>query len=133
VYYGLKGEIKSGTSGAYLWAGTQAVTPGVFPDSGPVPSYYRIQQPCLLLGISAALSTAPGTTNTTTVLVRHTPFGGSIADTVFAVEFGPTDLAKNFYDGSLNLNTGDKIHVQLSYSGASTNTSSDLTVQVDMF
>jgi hypothetical protein len=32
VYYGLKGNLSSGTSAGFLWPGTQAVSAGVFPD-----------------------------------------------------------------------------------------------------
>ena len=133
VYYGLKGDIKSATTGAYLWPGTQEVKVNVFPDPGIIPAYYRIQQPCLLSGMSVGLNIAAGTGHTVTVLIRHTPVGGSIANTVFTVTFGATDLFQNFYDGSLTLNTGDKIHVQLSYTGGNANAAHDLTVQLDMF
>jgi hypothetical protein len=136
IYYGLKGDIKSGTSGGYLWPGTQAVSAGVFPDTGAVPAYYRVQQPCLISGLSLGANIAPGTGNTTTVLVRYTPaepVGATPINTPFTVTLNATDLYKNFYDGSVRLNTGDKIHVQLSYTGNNANNTHDLTVQIDTF
>jgi hypothetical protein len=76
---------------------------------------------------------APGTGNTLTVLVRYTPFGGTITDTVFTVTFGATDLVQNYYNASVRVNTGDRIHVQVSYTGGNANDAHDLAVQLDMF
>jgi hypothetical protein len=59
--------------------------------------------------------------------------GGTITDTLFTVTFGAADVVKNFYNGSVNLNTGDRIHLQLSYTGGNGNAAHDLTVQLDMF
>ena len=133
IYYGLKGDIKSGTSGGYLWPGTQAVSAGVFPDPGVNPAYYRVQQPTIISGLSVGLNSNAGTGNSVTILIQYTPYGGTIANTLFTVTLGATDLFKNFYDSSIRLNTGDKIHLQLSYTGANANTAHDLTVQVDTF
>jgi hypothetical protein len=133
VYYGLKGSIKDATTGGYLWPGTQEVKGNVFPDTGNPPAYYRIQQPTLISGLSAGLNIATSGTDTVTLLVRYTPVGGTITNTIFTVTFGAADLVKNFYDGSVNLNTGDRIHLQLSYTGGNGNTAHDLTVQLDMF
>jgi hypothetical protein len=138
IYYGLRGDIKSGTSGGYLWPGTQKVS-GDFPDSGAVPAYYRVQQPCLISGLSVGANSNAGTGHTTTVSVSYTPagqVGGTPTNTIFTVTLNATDLYKNFYEGSVRLNTGDKIHVQLSYTGGSGpngNNTHDLTVQVDTF
>jgi hypothetical protein len=133
VYYGLKGSIKDATTGGYLWPGTQEVKANVFPDTGTPAAYYRIQQPTILSGMSAGLNIAPGGTDTVTLLVRYTPVGGTITDTLFTVTFGAADVVKNFYNGSVNLNTGDRIHLQLSYTGGNGNAAHDLTVQLDMF
>ena len=118
-----------------MWPGTMAASSGAndFPDTGTPPAYYRIQQPALLVGMSAGLSGAPGTGNTLTVLVRHTPIGGTITDTPFTVTFGAADILKNFYNASLSLNTGDRIHVEVTYTGGNGNTAHDLTLQLDMF
>ena len=135
IYYGLRANISSGASGGYLWPGTMIASGGGsgFPDTGLPAAYYRIQQPTILAGMSAGLSIAPGGTETLTLLIRHTPFGGTITDTAFTLIFGGSDLDKNFYNASLSLNTGDKIHVELTYTGGNTNTAHDLTLQLDMF
>jgi len=116
IYYGLRGDLKNGTTGGYLWPGTMVAAGGSsgFPDTGTPEAYYRIQQPALILGLACRLSGAPGTGNTLTVLVRYTPFGGSITSTAFTVTFGATDLQQNYYNASLRVNTGDRIHIQLS-------------------
>jgi hypothetical protein len=133
LYYGLKGDIKNGLSAAYLWLGTQAISAGTFPDPGTPPAYYRIQQPAIISGISAGINIAPGTGNTLTLLIRYTPAGGSISDTVFTITFGATDLTKSFYNASQTLGVGDYLHVYLTYTGNNGNTAHDLTVQVDLF
>jgi len=99
IYYGLKGNISSGTNG-YLWPGTQAISAGTFPDSGIPAAYYRVQQPCILAGMSAALTTPPGTTNTVNLTVYSLPaaannataanYTGYISGTTLTVSTGPT-------------------------------------------
>jgi hypothetical protein len=131
LFYGLKGNIKNLTDG-YLWPGTQAVSNNNFPDSSTPPAFYRIQQPTILSGLSAALGIAPGAGNSLTVLVRYTPVGGTITDTLFTVTFGATDTAKSFYNASQNLNSGDKLHVYLS-GVAGNNATADLSLQLDLF
>jgi hypothetical protein len=135
VYYGLRGDLKNGTSGGYMWPGTMVAAAGGsgFPDTGTPAAYYRVQQPSILTGLSCGLSGAPGTGHTLTVLVRVTPNGGSIADTVFTTTFGATDLLHTFYSGSVNLAPGDRVHVQVTYTGGNGNDAHDLTVQLDMF
>jgi azurin len=135
IYYGLRGDLKNGTSGGYLWPGTMIAAGGGhgFPDTGTPQAYYRVQQPALISGLACGVSGVPGTGNTLTVLVRVTPVGGSITSTVFTVTFGAADTDKTFYDASYRVNTGDKIHIQVSYTGGNDNAAHDLTVQVDMF
>jgi hypothetical protein len=136
IYYGLRGDIKIGTSGGYLWPGTMNVASGNrgFPDTGSPPAFFRIQQPAILLGLAASLNIAAGSGNTVTLLVRYTPFStGTVDDTVFTVTFGATDLYKEFYNASLSLNTGDKIHIQVSYTGDTANNAHDIICQLDMF
>jgi hypothetical protein len=136
IYYGLKGDLKSGTAAGYLWPGTQKVSPD-FPDPGTPPgttaAYYRVQQPALISGISGSMSNPPGTGNSVTILVRVTPSGGTITNTPFTITFGATDLTLTFYDASYRVNTGDKIHAYLTYTGNNTNTAHDLTLQIDTF
>jgi hypothetical protein len=133
IYYGLKGDIKSASSGGYLWPGTQVVGAS-FPDTTSPPAYYRIQQPCLLSGLAAGLNSVAGTDNTVTILVRYTPIAtGTVTDTSFTVTFGASDTVQTFYNASLRLTTGDRLHVQLTYTGNNNNTAHDLTVQLDTF
>ena len=135
IYYGLRGTVKNGTSGGYLWPGTTISSSGSsgFPDTGIPEAYYRVQQPSIIVGLSSGLAIAPGTGNTLTVLVRYTPQGGSITSTAFTVTFGATDLVQNYYNASVSVNTGDRIHIQVSYTGGNANTAHDLAVQLDMF
>jgi hypothetical protein len=133
IYYGLKGNLDVATTTAYLWPGTQKVS-NDFPDTDTPPAYYRIQQPCLLSGLSAGLNIGAGGTDTVTVLVRYTPLStGVITNTPFTVTLTAGETNKEFYNASVRLNTGDRIHVQLLYTGGHGNDGHDLTVQVDMF
>jgi hypothetical protein len=136
LFYGLQGDLKTGGSpgGAYMWIGTQAATNNTFPDPSTPAAFYRAQQPFILSGITASMATAPGTGNTTTITVRRTPSGGSIADVSgYSLVFGATDTNKTFYSGSQTFGAGDLIHVLVSYTGGSANTSHDLNVQLDCF
>ena len=135
VYYGLRGNIKDGTNGTtvgYLWPGTQAVN-NLFPDTTTPPAYYRIQQPAILSGLYVALNTAPGTGNSVTILLKRTPYLGTIANTVFTVTISDTNTTGTFYNGSVDFNTADQLQVSLTYTGGNGNNAADLTVQVDMF
>ena len=131
IYYGLRGNIKDANAG-YLWPGTQAIS-NSFPDTTTPPAYYRVQQPMLITGLSVGVVTATTDTDTVTVSVRYTPLGGSLSNTPFTVTLVAGEKFKNFYDASLRLNTGDYLHVYLSYTGGNGNTAHDLTVQVDLF
>jgi hypothetical protein len=135
VYYGLRGNIKDGTSGGYLWPGTMNVNggPNGFPDTGTPPAYYRVQQPSIIAGLACGLNAGSGTSDTVTISVFHTPQGGTITSTPFVVTFGATDLVVNYYNASVSVNTGDRIHVQLTYTGGNGNDAHDLTVQLDLF
>lgn len=141
LYYGLKGDLKTGgsPSGAYMWLGTQAATNNTFPDpSTTPPAFYRAQQPFILSGIAVFLGIAPGstggTTHTTTVTVRRTPVGGTIADvTGYSLTLSGTDTTASFYSGSQTFGTGDRVHVFISYTGGTNNASHDVTVQLDCY
>jgi hypothetical protein len=131
LFYGLKGAIKNIADG-YLWVGTQAVSNNNFPDSSTPPAFYRIQQPAILSGLSAALATAPGTGHSIVALVQYTPVGGTITNTLFTVTFGATDTIKSFYNSSQNLNSGDRLHVSLS-GITGNNSATDFSLQLDLF
>jgi Collagen triple helix repeat (20 copies) len=137
IYYGLKGNINSGTNNAWLWPGTQAISNNVFPDPGTPSAFYRIQQTCILSGMSAALSVAPsdGYSLTLTVqqlLAANVP-SGTPTSTIFMVTFNGTDISKNFYNGSVQFNVGDRLLLKLTYTGNILNQAHDLTCQLDMF
>ena len=134
IYYGLKGTITS-APGGYLWPGTMAISAGSFPDTGTPPAYFRVQQPCLLSGIAAGVNIAPGSTNTITLLVRYTPIStGSVTDTSFTVTITGSQVTNSYYNSSLALNTGDQIHLYISYtSGSPANAAHDISVQLDLF
>jgi hypothetical protein len=137
IYYGLKGAITSATSGAYLWPGTQAISGGVFPDSTTPPAFFRIQQPVIISGLSIGLNVAPGGTNTVVFLIRYTPIStGVVTDTAFTITLTGTTVIGNYYNSSLSLNTGDKIHLYMTYttgSGGNANAANDITAQIDLF
>jgi hypothetical protein len=139
IYYGIRSNINTTNFNGYLWPGTQEAKAGIFPDSGTPPAYYRVQQPCLISGLSCGLGTAPGGTgsaNKLDIVVKYTPVGGTVITTPFAVTLADSDLYKSFYDASVRLNTGDRIHVQVTITnagGGNHNTAHDLTVQVDTF
>ena len=138
VYYGLKGNVRSGSNNAYLWPGTQAIQSGVFPDPGTPVAYFRIQQPALLCGLSCSLNAVPAGTNVVTLLVRYTPVGGSLTDTPFTVTFtGTGATTATFYNASVRLNTGDRLHVFMTYTtnnpSGTANAAHDVTVQLDLF
>ena len=137
LYYGLRGDLKSGTSGAYMWPGTQAVSAGTFPDptAAPNAAYYRTQQPFILSGLNAHLVGAPGTGHSTTVQIRRTPAGSTGAANVpgYSVTLSNSETDKSLYSISQTFGAGDLIHVYLTYTGNNSNTSHDLTVQLDCF
>jgi len=136
IYYGLKGDLKDGGStAAYMWPGTQAATNNIFPDPDTTnPAFYRVQQPFILSGMIAYMRTAPGVGHTTTITVRRTPFGGTIADVpLFSLVFNETDTFKSYYNSSQTFGAKDLIHVYVTYTGGNGNTTHDIIVQLDCF
>jgi hypothetical protein len=133
IYYGLKGDITN--LAGYMWPGTQEFKNNTFPDPSTTPAaYYRIQQPSILSGLYVALGNGPGTGNATTVTIYRTPVNGSIYDTGFFVTITGSNLTGTYYNKSIDFNTGDQLHVYLSHTvDGGTNTTHDVTAQVDMF
>jgi hypothetical protein len=78
------------------------------------------------------LNVAPGTGHTTTLTVRKTPVGGSIADTVYSLVFSNAVTSLSKYDASVNFAAGDYIYVRISYDASATATQ-DIFVQLDLF
>jgi hypothetical protein len=132
VYYGLRGPVSAGNTPGYLWPGTQK-TSNDFPDTGIPAAYYRIQQPAILSGLWTSLTIGAGSTNSVTFLVRYTPVGGTITNTVFTTTLTGSTTEASFYNGSLSLNAGDRIHLYMSYTGGNANEANDVSVQLDMF
>jgi hypothetical protein len=137
LYYGVKGGIKdaAGTIG-YLWPGSLTVQAGLvnYPDTSR--SWYRIQQNALLIGMQVDLSTAPGTGQSISgniVYMRDTN-PGVISNTGFSFIYtnGSSGVYRN-YDQSTILRKGDRIGIELGWSGGNQNNAHDLTVQLDMF
>jgi hypothetical protein len=140
LFYGAIGTLNvSGvtTTGGYLWPGSVQTSSGVgqfvkYPDITTPPAYFRAQQPFILAGMVVNCLTAPGTGHSTTVLVRRTPLGGSIGNTVFTLTLSNSEITASFYDASLTFGAGDYIHVFVTYDAAGNNTH-DLSVQLDCF
>ena len=140
VFYGLKGDISTGqgaTLPAWLWPGTQKIDSNDFPDPTLNPrAFYRIQQPALLSGIAATLGGGPGPAHTVTITVAYTSIipPNTYTLTNFTIEFSNDGiLSKSFYNSSVRLNTGDLLHLQITYTGGNSNNASDLSVQIDLF
>ena len=137
IYYGLKGTIRSASgSPSYMWPGTQAVTSGTngFPDPGLPAAFFRVQQPALISGLSCALTLAPSSGNNVTFKVYVTPIAtGIMVPTLFTAVLNGTDIFGSFYNASYRCNTGDRIHLQISYTDTPSNNAHDATVQIDLF
>jgi hypothetical protein len=86
----------------------------------------------ILSGMSASLNVAPGTGHSTTLVVRKTPSGGSIADTVYSLTFSNAQTSLSKYDASVNFAAGDNLHLQIYYDAAG-NATQDVSVQLDCF
>jgi hypothetical protein len=56
----------------------------------------------------------------------------SIIPTAFQLTFTPSIINTSFYNSSVRLDAGDRIHVYLTYNGSITN-AHDLTTQIDLF
>jgi len=132
IFYGLKGNLSSG-SGGYLWPGTQAVTQNVFPDiDGTLPAYYRCQQPTIISGFSVGLTVAPGFSPLTmSIWYSRAATPGTLVATPFTLIL-TSGTSGSFYNASVSLNTGDRIHVLAQFVRNLTQ-GHDLTVQVDLF
>jgi hypothetical protein len=134
LFYGLRGTY-GGSANGYLWIGNGLVAGGgnKYPDVTSPPAFYRLQQSALLYGISASLNTGPGTGGTLSTLVKYTPIStGVIRDTSFNITFLAGDTSGNYYNSSVTLAAGDKLHLYVSSNGLA-EAVTDLTVQLDLF
>jgi hypothetical protein len=140
IYYGLRGSMVGGGVGSgYLWPGTQAVSAS-FPDTGTPPAYFRIQQPCILAGMSVGLNLSCGPLplqNFLTFTVRKTPIStGILVDTSYTLTLSGGELASTYYNASVNFATGDYLSTYLSIGnagGGNANRAHDVTLQLDLF
>lgn len=133
IFYGCLGNFNAGSqSGGYLWPGTVTLS-NSYPDTTTNGNaFYRVQQPSILCGMAISLTTVPSGTNTLTVQVRKTPFGGVIINVPnYNHTFNAGSLNTfTYYNTTANFNTGDYINIQVFYTG---NTAKDLGIQLDMF
>jgi hypothetical protein len=137
VFYGLRGNLRDGTgqnTTGYMWPGTQAVS-NLFPDTTIPAAFFRFQQPGILAGINVHCNSGPTSPHTTTITVYRTPVGGSItAITGYSLTFTGTVTDLSYYNSTQDFAAGDLIHVGVSYTGSgSSNTTSDISVQLDLF
>ena len=134
LYYGLKGNIKDASTPAFLWPGTQAIVNNKFPDPSTPYAFHRIQHSALILGLFCSVSTAPGNGNSITFVVFYTPaISGNLVITPFKVILSDNQTVGNFVNASTRLNSGDKIHLIVNYTGATANIARDVTVHINMF
>jgi hypothetical protein len=129
IFYGLKGNLSQ--NDGYLWHGTMA-TGGSVPDNTTPPAFFRIQQPCIICGISAALNISTGTILPLTLTVEYTSIlTGTLITTPISVSFGSTDRTVTFYNSTVTLITGDLLHLYiLSPNGLNAH---DLSAQIDLY
>jgi hypothetical protein len=130
-------SVSAAPSGGYLWPGGVYASPSgggniAYPDQTSPPAQYRIQQPLILSGMQVNCATAPGSGHSTTVTVRRTPNGGSIADTVYTLTLSNAITNVSYYNASVSFAAGDYIHVRVTYD-ANANATVDLNVQLDLF
>ena len=73
------------------------------------------------------------TVSTSQNVASTTLYTTGLLSTPFTVTFGVTDTQKTFYNASVRLNTSDRIHLYMSYTGANSNLAHDVTAQIDLF
>jgi hypothetical protein len=130
IFYGARGNFRNNASG-YLWPGTEVLDAN-YPDQTLPAASFRIQQPSLLSGISAALLAPPGGTDTLTITVYYSLTYNSLINlsTGFSVTFGPSDTSVFYYDSSFRLAAGTYVRVFVEWTGSA---AKDLSVQLDFF
>jgi len=141
LYYGVKGFLaNSGLTTGYLWPGTAASDSGgggraQYPDSNV--AYYRAQQKSVITGMYATLASNAGSNHSAIITLQ---VNGS--NTSFSLTFSndtSNPACNSYYDSSITLQQFDRISVKLeldtvgSNGGVFSNTSHDLSLQVDIF
>ena len=141
LYYGVKGFLaNSGLTTGYLWPGTAASDSGAggraqYPDSNV--AYYRAQQKSAIIGMYASLASNAGSNHSATVTLQvngsNTPFSLTFSNDT------SNPACNSYYDASITLQRFDLLSVKLeldnvgSTGGVFSNTSHDLSLQVDIF
>jgi hypothetical protein len=122
----------------YLWPGSilaQEAQTGPKPISGYPDSnvsYIRIQQPTILYGMYATLTSSPGVGNSTIIQVLKNQ--QSTIDFIIPFTGADTYPAQKFaLSNSVSFTRGDQLSLKLIYTGHNTNTSHDLFTQLDFF
>ena len=124
---GVKGLLRDATTTtSYLAPGTQIVQGGgtAYPYADPF--NIRITRPTLLTGLYCSLEVLPVHSTVVTVYKNNT-------FTFFSSVLNDTDTEQNTTDRSLFFDTGDKLSVRLDVYGGSSNTASNLSVQLNLY
>jgi hypothetical protein len=129
-------SIYNGTVVTTTATGPIAIEAYIF-NSPTVPAYFRVQQPMILSGMNVALGTPAGAIDTVIVYIYRTPananqFTGLTLINSFTTTFdNATTISKGYYNSSKAFGAGDKIHVYVRFTSATT--AHDMTVQLDCF
>jgi hypothetical protein len=106
--------------------------------SAPLPSGINVGQYVVGTGVTAGVNITTKLTDSTWVVTGSDNVGAAVQmytsgmlATGFSLTLGPTEISKEKYDASFRFDTGDRIHVYSSYSGATL--AHDATIQLDMF
>jgi hypothetical protein len=70
---------------------------------------------------------APGDTSSGTLGTK------TVSTVIFTVTFTGQEIQETFYNGSVDLEAGDRIHVYQTHTIVGTNGAHDLTLQLDLF
>ena len=120
LYYGASGTMTNSRQSGYMWNGTIPFT-NTYPDQTVPVARYRVQQPTILLGMSATCNIIPaGDSVVITVCKNASPATGNLISnaTPFTVTLDNTTLNANFYNASVTFNTGDFINLYISCFGS---------------
>ena len=93
-----------------------------------------MQQPAILSGLTVYLGTSAGS-GTTTITVYRTPVAGVITPiTGYSLVFTGATQQQSYYNSTQDFTAGDLIHVGIVWTPAgNSNTTADITIQLDLF
>ncbi len=126
ITYTCIGDLRLGSTAGYISPGSVFVTNGQYPTTSPI--YYRIQEKCVLFGMSVGMAIAPALTNSVTITV----YKNNVA-TVFTLTISGTNTTGLYISSSLTFAIGDLLSVYVTYTGGNTNLTRDLTLQLDIY